>query len=380
MYQIFGQTSVPSNGIAIPPSWHFVQTGLKHNLDRVLTYYRDAPLSVKSDHLLIRLLQSLNIPLSLTLDRYMANVENIALNLSMVFKMTSSIYRGQFFENVFYGGNYELLVASDATFDIYKAQQHWEQLSPVTVLRNNVTSLDMRLPDGSVTDTRGGISVLLINIPLLALQYRAWMLRELALAEQNGNGIRPVTAFIHGYVLPNMLGSQLDQVLFNRLKLMVDGGTPDGPVHQAHPFVMTDYSDRLDEAQKQLVMLLHRSQQLNFGQMLQAIPSVNKTNLLQVMHLPDLAPTFQLMWALSIARLPCLAFLFEMAPGGPAQKNRQIMTKILSEIRNYRRNSIMKTLPPSMQQEIDQEMNFLVDHSGSDASVVNPSPMFPAAS
>jgi hypothetical protein len=151
-------------------------------------------------------------------------------------------------------------------------------------------------------------------------------------------------------------------------------------VHQAHPFVLTDYSSRLDEAQEQLLTLLERSQQLNFGQMLQAIPAIHKPNMLQVMHLPDLAPTFQLMWALSIARLPCLAFLFEMAPGGPAQKNRQIMAKILSDIRNYRRNSIMKTLPPAMQEQIDQEMNFLVDHSGTDASVVNPSTMIPATS
>jgi hypothetical protein len=378
MYQIFGQTSVPSNGIAIPPSWHYVQTGLKHNLDRVITYYRDNPMVVKSNHFLIRLLQSLNIPLGLPLDRYVANVENIALNLSMHFKMTSSIYRGQFFENVFYGGNYELLIASDASFDMYKAHQHWEQLSPVTVLRNNVTSLDMRLPDGSVTDTRGGISVVLINIPLLALQYRAWMLREMAYSEQTGNGMRAETAFIHGYVLPNMLGTQLDQVLFNRLKLMVSGGTFDGPIHQAHPFVLTDYSARLDEAQEQMLTLLERSQQLNFGQMLQAVPAINKANLLQVMHLPDLAPTFQLMWALSIERLTCLAFLFEMAPGGAAQKNRQIMSKILSDIRNYRRNSIMKTLPAAQQEQIDQEMNFLVDHSGSDASVVDPVPGIPA--
>jgi hypothetical protein len=40
----------------------------------------------------------------------------------------------------------------------------------------------------------------------------------------------------------------------------------------------------------------------------------------------------------------------------------------------------MKTLPPAMQEQIDQEMNFLVDHSGTDASVVNPSTMIPATS
>jgi hypothetical protein len=378
MYQIFGQSTVPSNGIATPAGWHFVHTGLKHNLDRVLTYYRDNPMTVRSEHLLIRLLQSLNIPLSLPLDRYMANVENIALNLSMVFKMTSSIYRGQFFENVFYGGNYELLIASDASFDFYEANKRWELLSPVTVLRNNVTSLDMRLPDGSVTDTAGGISVMLINIPMLALQYRAWMLREQAYAEKSGNGTRAETMFIHGYVLPNMLGTHLDQVIFNRMLRRLNGGTPDGPVAQAHPFVLTDYSDRLDTAQEQLLSILQRSQHLNFGQMLQAIPEVHKATLLQAMHLPDLAPTFQLMWALSIARLPCLEFLFEMAPGGPTQKNRPIVAKILNDIRNYRRNSIMKTLPAAMQAQIDREMNFLVERAGSDASVVDPAAMFPA--
>lgn len=371
MYQIFGQSQVPNKGTTIPASWHYIQTGLKQNLDRVIQYYRDNPTAVASDHILIRLLQSLNVPLSLPLDRYMANVENIALNLSMALKFTSAIYRGQFFENVFYGGNHELLIACDTSFDIDFANKHWEKLSPVTVLRNNVSSLDLRLPDGSITDQRDGISVMLINIPMLALQYRAWMLREQSYAEATGAGMRPETMFIRGYVLPNMLGTHLDQVLFNRLWLMVKDEKPDGHVMNAHPFYMTDYSDKLNATQAELLTLLQRSQQLNFGEMLQAIPEVHKSNLLQAMHIPDLPPTFQLMWALSIARLPALEFLFEMAPGGPSQKNRHLVAKILNDINNYRRNSIMKTLPPDMQAQIDREMNFLVDRGDSNL-VTNP--------
>jgi hypothetical protein len=375
MYQIFGHSQTPNKSIPIPASWHYLHTGLKQNLDRVVQYYRDNPMAVASDHILIRLLQSLNIPLGLPLDRYMANVENIALNLSMALKLTSAIYRGQFFDGMFYGSNHELLIANDSSFNIDDAHRNWEKLSPVTVLRNNVSNLDLKLPDGSVTNQNGGISVVLINIPKLALQYRAWMLREMDIAERTGMGMRPVTMFIHGYVLPNMMGTHLDQVIFNRLWLRAKGESPDDHSIHAHPFYMTDYSTKLDDFQEELLVQLQRAQQMNFGEMLTAIPEVFRTNLAEAMHIPDMPATFQLMWALSIARLPALEFLFEMAPGGPLQKNRAIVGKILNDIRNYRRNSIMKTLPPEMQAQIDREMNFLVDQSGQDANLVTNPPL-----
>lgn len=372
MYQIFGSHYVPNKNSPIPASWHTLHTGLKLNLEQALAYYRDATFSVKSDHLLLRLLQSLNIPLSLPLDRYMANVSNIALNLSMALKLTSAIYRGQFFEGVFYGGHQELIIASDATFDIDYAQRHWEQLSPVTVLRHNVSELMLRLPDGSTEMAREGISVVVVNIPMLALQYRAWTLREESNAAISGLGERPLTAFIHGYVLPNMLPTHLDQVLFNRLWLMEQGKTPEAWNTRAQPFYQTDYSARLDSFQDQLLVQLKRAQLMNFSEMMRSIPMVHRATLLDALHLPDMPATFQLMWALSIARLPALQFLFEMAPGGPTQKNRAVVTKILSDIKNYRRNSIMKTLPPEMQVQIEQEMTFLVDHAGHDQNLVEP--------
>ena len=113
MQNLFGISSTAAQGImGLPADWLYIKHGLLRNLSMVIKFYRRNPMAVKSDHFLIRLLQSINVPHSQNIERYYNNVDAVSLNVSMMLKMTSSIFKGQLFNGIFYGpGNDEILIA-----------------------------------------------------------------------------------------------------------------------------------------------------------------------------------------------------------------------------------------------------------------------------
>jgi hypothetical protein len=216
MHNLFNLMPNIEHGILRLPEWAYVRTELRRNLDRVIAYYRKHPTAVHSAHFLVRLLQSITVPKSLNLERYYYNVDAGALNLSMALKMTSSIYRGQLFDGVFYSDCKEILIAHSEPFDFHQAHRNWETLCPIEVLRHPLSDLGLGLPDGDKIGSDYGIAVISINIPMLAVQYRAFRINEEYLTG-NSDSQRSVMQFIRMYVIPNMLPSHLDHCLFNRI-------------------------------------------------------------------------------------------------------------------------------------------------------------------
>jgi hypothetical protein len=366
MYSLFNLMPEKLSGVLKIPGWNYLHDGLRRNLDAVITYYRSHSMAVESDHFLVRLLQSIDIPKSQNIERYADNVDLMSLNLSMALKMTSSIYRGQVFDGVFYGPKcQEILIAHNEPFDPFEADKNWQNQMPIQVLRHPITDLGMRLPDGNDNSTDFGIAVILINIPLLAVMYRAFRRYEDYLFETQGESQRSVMQFVHMYVLPNMMPSHVDQVVFNRLHAL-QRGAPLGEVRRPHSFPVVSYEDRLNIAQRQLLVLLEK-QGKDFRGVMQEIPMICDDNLDQLMVLPKLAPTQQVMWALSISRLPALDFLFRASKDGANQRNRKEVQYVLRNIRMYRRNSMMKVLPPDMRADVDFEME-QIEGMGADAN------------
>lgn len=367
MYSLFNLMPEKLSGVLKVPGWNYLHDGLRRNLELVISYYRTHSMAVESDHFLVRLLQSITVPQSLNTERYVDNVDQMALNLSMALKMTSSIYRGQVFNGVFYGPEcQEVLIAHNEAFNPFEAEKDWRNQIPVTVLRHPITDLGLRLPDGNDNSTDSGIAVILINIPLLALMYRCFRKHEEFLQETEGENQRSVMQFVHMHVLPNMMLSHLDTVLFNRIHALAKGA-PLGEVRRAHSFQLIDYSERLNTAQKAMLDVLEKNSK-DFRAILQEVPLICDDSLDQLMVVPKLAPTQQVVWGLSIARLPALDFLFRVSKGGANIRNRKEVQYVLRSVRMYRRNSMMKVLPPDMladvMLEIGQIENQVTDENG----------------
>lgn len=346
MYQLFNISRQVSQGILRFPEWLYVRNGLTRNLGTVLRYYRRNPDAVKSDHFLVKLLQSIGVPQSQNLERYHANVEAMSLNLAMSMQMTSPIYRGRVFKGIFYGfGNTEVILANTELFDIFEGNRDWQNLRPVKVLRHPRSDLALNLPDGTNTGSESGLVVVSVNIPMLAVMYRAFRRNEEYIAEGTGDNQLSVMNFIHMYVLPNMLPSHLDVAVFNRIDNLAKGA-PLGESKKNHSFALVDYAPRMNTAHKDILESLQRVSK-DFVGTLRTIPAITEDNMEDVMNLPYIPPTRQVVWGLIIARLSVVSFLYRIAKNGAGTKNQSEVNQIARSILSYRSDNIMKNILPA---------------------------------
>ncbi len=360
MHTLFNYQTTVQQGIIKFPEWSWVRDGLKRNLGTTIAYYRRNPQAVRSEHFLVRLLQSIAVPQSHNLERYYANVDALALHLASALKMTSSISVGKIWDGVFYGeGSSEILVATDQDFDPLWAHKNWENLPAVTVLRHFRSDLGLNLPDGRNTGTETGLAVIAINIPMLAIQYRAFRLNEIENARFSDSQ-RSIMQFVHMYVLPNMLPSQTDLAVFNRIDNL-SKGAPIGESRKAHPFYLPDGYDRRANRIQQDILRNFENESPDFVTILRSIPAVTKESMELVLRTPNVAPTRQVDWAITIARLPGLAFLTRVAKEGGRLRNQRELNAIARSVLLYQTGNVMKARLPldlywDVQQEIDQVM------------------------
>lgn len=364
MYTLFDKPKTASQPTLGAANWGYVRDGLQRNLRKVLMFYRRAPMAVKSDHFLIRLLQSVGVSFNLPTERFYANLNGLdALNLSMALRMTSEVFRGSAFRGVFYGpDSREILIAHTADFDPFEADEHWEDLEPIRVLRHPHSDLGLWLPDGKAAGSEYGLAVIAINLPMLAMQYRAWRRRENYVAEQTGDSPLGISHFVHMYALPNMLYSHLDYVLFNRAQNTISG-KPMGVANRRHSFAMLDLTDKLNKVQTTQLQQL-KNVTRDWAGILHNLPAVTLPTQAEVMQVPSLAPTQQVSWALALARLPAVDFLTRFTEN-QGEKNGQELNRVRQAIRAYRGNAIFRRmLPEDLAMDTEWELDQIAERVG----------------
>ena len=312
-------------------------------------FYRLNPMAVHSDHFLVKLLQSITIPQAQNLERYYNNVDALALNLAMALGMTSSISKGKLFDGTFFGkGNYEIHIAHNESIDPFEAHDNWKDISAVRILSHPRSDLGLNLPDGTHTGSESGLSVISINIPLLAIQYRAFRLNEISInSDENGqvsDSTLSCAHFVHMYVLPGMLYSLLDHAIFNRIN-NIKVGAPLGESKKAHSFYITDYSAKLNHIHTAILNYLQKTEK-DFIGILQNIPMVSKKDTSVLMELPDIPLTRQVLWGMVLARLPELTFLCNMSKDAVGNKNQSEINRILRYFLNYKSDNLFRSMLP----------------------------------
>lgn len=369
-------------GVNIPTmyaaNWHYAREGLRHNLKKVVEFYQTHSMAVESEHFLVRLLQSITTPKALPLDRYYAIVDALSLNLGMALKMTSSISKGHVFPGTFYGpGCTEVLIAENADFDVEAVNRNWENVQAIRVLRHPRSDLGLNLPDGKKTGSETGFAVIAINIPMLAVQYRAFRQREDEYSLRTGEPGRTIMQFIHMHVLPNMLYSHFDYVMFNRI-YNLKRGAPLGESSKPHPFYITDFSQKLNAVHATVLVNLSAVGQ-DFAGILRSIPAVTKNNLDDVLVIPEMAPTRQVIWALALSRFPAIDFMLDMVKGGNQGgaeiRNQQQLNGLMQAIRAYRTGAVFSSvLDRDSLFDVDMEIDDIVDKIRATGGTVQATP------
>lgn len=313
MQTFFNKVTSVNRQIQRNPAWTYASAGLQRNLKNIIQYYRIRPFAVKSNHLLAKIINTVSVSHSTNTERFYDIVDGKALNLGMTHKLTSSIHRGSIFDGVFYGpGTKEVIFAVSQYLDPYFIEKNWKNVCPVTVLNHPRSDLEMLLPNGKSHSVETGLACIAIDIPMLAMQFRAFAKEQMLKSEATGNNPLAVANFIHMYVLPNMLPSHLDVALFNRAVNFVNGA-PMGEALKKHPFTVLDYTRQVDDTYKDLVKFVKQNDR-DFTTILKSFPCVSVENFEALMRLPEQAPTRQVGWAEVVTRLKALDWLTTISP------------------------------------------------------------------
>lgn len=354
----FGITTRLSN------DWLNVKTGLKLELEKVMQYYKQHVYAVASDHLLVQLLGNINIPTHISLERYMLNLDVRCNDLTRVFGFTSSVYRGKVHYDNFFFGSTELILVDDSLFDEKEVYDNWRDVVAIEVIRHPVTTLQLSLPNGGNNSSDRGIAVLSINLQKLAVQYKAFRDNEAKLAKSVPDyQEKSVMQFVHMFVLPNMLPSILDGIVFNRL-YCASIGMPFGEQYTRHPFHVIDWTKRLDRTLGLALEYLQQSK-TSFTGALRSIGLVTKDNLEEYSQLPDIAKTRQVMWVLISSRLPLLIWLLwlnEKNGNSGNIKEVNILKRYFTRVKQN--NQIVTQLPSAFRDELFEEIgavSYLLD-------------------
>lgn len=360
MYSLFSKGEWGNRGGAPTYlNYRYSLKGLRSNLERVVHYNRIYPRAVKPNHFLVRLIHSLNVPMTMDPQRMVDVVSERTEGVGMAMNITSPLNKGRIFHpGVLYGeGSQEILIADSTYFDVREHQDSWEELRPLEFLYHPKTDLGMDLPWGLHNNEESGLSVIRINVPMLAFQYQQWRQREWSFNPENQ---RTVMQFIASYPLNNLLYSQVDWAILNRI-IHTYRGLPCADSQVRKPFQLTDYTDRLQVAVDQMVHD-YRTRAFTMEQLLDSIQLLGAPTALERVALPKLLATRQVKWALMMAREPLVRFLVDWNNETGNKKNRAQLIKVRQELIRFHNDNVLRgSVPKKVVPYWEQRFKELID-------------------
>lgn len=289
----------------------------RSNLKRVEDYYKNQSGSVKSNHILVQILQTLPVDPNLPTHQYLFMISDYIDEIASTFNLAySTNYGSALNESAFLSDNVEeIIILNKERFDNGNVSSKWKDIKAIRFLSHPGTDLNLDLPNGQNYSGPGGVSVITINLPLLALQYRLW--KESVKHLEN----TPTTMqFIYRYVLPNMINSYQDVSMFNiTYKLFI--GEKLENINDHHPFYLNSfYEETIEEIGEVIRTRLKRKE--SFYEFLEATSLMGDKSLRKVIELPKLPKTRQVIWSLILARLflADMLIIWDLRTGGSHNK------------------------------------------------------------
>jgi len=172
---------------------------------------------VPSDHVIIRLLYSLASYLDFDLDIYRF-VQDSLHHLCSAAQITSGSTYGASHQNTFFTTDCLMVSTTFEDQDIFSlGMVHWTKLRPIRCLSHTLTSMELYMPHTHRKDMVPGLTIVGVDIPLLAYQFKEWTKVNLALPAEDKESIN---IFVGRYILPNMIPEYVDIALRNRLEFI----------------------------------------------------------------------------------------------------------------------------------------------------------------
>lgn len=303
MFDLFFSKPRLQGGVIKPPEFAYLKRSLQNELKNVKYYYRNHYKKVAANNLFANLLNSLIIREELDDYQFSRVIEDQADSITRRFGIASNMFRGQVHEKGIVLGpeTKEILVSVVNEESFIDDGDNWWDMKPINYLYH--TRTDVGLPILNNTTKGRGFGILSINVPMLAVKYRRW--RRWAIT--NDPSLPSVFEFVGKFVLPDLLDSYLDIAIFNRLDQR-QAGLPLRKYPSAHPFYLTDYSDRIDRFNEILLDQYH-SRKNDPEQLLYNIPLITSDTALAMVTVRQSGMNRNNDWVYLLRNIPFYRFI-----------------------------------------------------------------------
>lgn len=300
-------------------------------LQRVTTHYHKQPTLVPVDHILVRIINLLTISMKRSdygiVDACMDRTPQVAETLGLVHPLNANVTprTGHFYNNHVN----EILIAHDSDepdYDLLK--KSWFSMSALKIITHPYADVNMHLCNGKYPNNgTGGYAVIVIDTPMLMLQFKHWRQRGI-----NHGLVDTLSArhFVSQMVIPNMLIEHLDVCFINRaMRTYRKEASPFR--RRVHPTQVVDYTPKVDDIIDQQVDALMSN--VNINDVYDLFPAVLKESWHSSIKIPDIIPNMNTTWALDMAALPYINFLLEVVGNTNPTQIRQVSGQLRRDIR-----------------------------------------------
>lgn len=235
--------TIPTKNQALlsSPKHTYIVDRFDEAITRSIYTYRRTPYFVESDHILIKIIQSVGIPYE----------GNDRIYYQQVAARTTDIARAVGFndinakvgaarKNSFFGKDIRefILSYSAGDTDLLSLEGMWKMFRPVQIVYHPFNDLNLNIRNGEQTTGVTGHAVIRVDIPLLMLQFQKWK----RWARANYDIMPTLTQFVFQFPVVNMLYSDIDMSYFNRLSSAALG-KPIIPQKKNYSFALPDITN-----------------------------------------------------------------------------------------------------------------------------------------
>lgn len=298
-------------GVVIPTGYTSLQRNYQWNKDTIENYYNTRTFAVKNSHILARITS--NLPILLQDDNltFSSMLQGRTPYVSKTFQLTSPINNGIVHEPHFYANNgKEVLISVDKPLNLAKVRNNWRKESCIKVYQHPRNDTRLLLPFGIDDGSKGGMSVIALDLNILGLKYREFM-KEQVWNEQSDKVVLNVDHFIAKYVITGSLESDIDHRILNRV-MDTYYGNPSVVPRYKHKFPIHEPTTLLDRYTGNVLDRI-TSSKLTFEAILMNIPLMFSMGAFDLLTVDSMPMTRQVKWSVYLSRLKYLCFIYDVA-------------------------------------------------------------------
>jgi len=329
--------------------WDFIQRRYNDQMNIVLSYYYNKDRAINNSNMLSRVLDTALAGEYIDIFEFIKKVSANARYVSKMFDITSNINYGKIHNNVVYGiDSKEIFLYIEPEIDVFDIENNWLNYRSLRAIYTEKTELDFAVPFQDISNNNR-LTVFEIDIIGMCVQYWYWKEMRISMDKSTDTNV-----FIATIVLPNSLPTIMDLSIYNRF-LNISKNTKNANTKQLLPFNVLDYTKGIDKILK-TISKTYKGHNIPLQQLLDTIPTLYHTSMLDVIRIKHNIFTTQSYWVLVISRLKYISDLIDFLGKKGLARNTEYTSSLPLTIKRIR-NTNYTILDKRLKNKIKKYLN-----------------------